>query len=371
MTYNPEFIDFIDSEEKLFKYYGFKSKNFNVWNLRSKLYGHPSLVFYVEHYIEKINKNEVDWDSLASNSSLTHILIKNINKIVFYDDDDEHYMVSTRYPKKYSVRSQSICANRNPLVMEIIKNKIKFFGRNGMQVLSANPSAIEILKKNLGKLEIQGLCRNPNAYDILVKDRDLEGTLKYFSYELCQNKNPKIFKLFADNFERFDTKRVWSRIVYNPLAIDIIEKNLDKLDKWAWTALAQMPEAIGIIEKNMDKINFDYLARNPAAKHIIEKNMDKIDFNFLSYNSAALPILEKNINKINWHNFIYYNTNPKKVYLIEQNIKKCLECYLSNDYYDKPLYFSTFFIKYQYEKIKNHFYNTFGKELVEKTKIIN
>jgi hypothetical protein len=152
MTYNPEFIDFIDSEEKLFKYYGFKSKNFNVWNLRSKLYGNPNLAFYVEHYIEKINKNEVDWDSLASNLALTHILIKNIDNIVFYDDDDEAYMVSTDYPKKYSVSSQSICANRNPLVMEIIKNKIKFFGRNGMQVLSANPNAIEILKKHPKKV---------------------------------------------------------------------------------------------------------------------------------------------------------------------------------------------------------------------------
>ena len=59
-----------------------------MFGIRSKLYGNPSLVFYVEHYIEKIDKNEVDWDQLASNPALTHILIKNIDNIVFYDDDD-------------------------------------------------------------------------------------------------------------------------------------------------------------------------------------------------------------------------------------------------------------------------------------------
>jgi hypothetical protein len=250
--------------------------------------------------------------------------------------------------------------------MEIIKKKIKFFGRNGMRVLSANPNAIEILKKHPKKVEIQGLCRNPNAYDILVNDRDLEGTLKYFSYELCGNINPKIFKLFADNFERFDTRNIWRNIVYNPLAVNIIEKNLDKFNEWDWTAIAQMPDAIHIIEKNIDKINFDYLAKNEAAIHIIEKNIEKIDFNFLSYNPSALHILEKNIDKINWFNLNIYNNNPKIIYLIEKNIKKCIKYYLSynNDYV--PYYFSTFLIKYQYEKIKNHFYNTFGKELVEK-----
>ena len=366
MTYNPEFIDFIDSEEKIFKYYGIKVEDFYIWSLRRKIFSDPSLVFYAEHYFEKIDKKDVDWDKLAANPALTHILIKNIKNIVFYDDDDDHYMVWVNYPKKYSVRSEAICANTNPQVMEIIKKKIKFFGRHGMQVLSANPSAIEILKKHPKKVEIQGLCRNPNAYDILVNDRKFEETLKYFCDELCCNRNPKIFKLFANNFERFDTRNVWRRIVYNPLAINIIEKNLDKFDEWGWSAIAQMPEAIHIIEKNIDKMNFDYLARNKVAIHIIEKNMDKIDFNFLSENPSALHILEKNIDKINWSSLINRNYNPKVIYLIEKNIKKCLKCYLSHGYDDEPYYFSTFFIKYQYEKIKSHFYNTFGKELVEK-----
>ena len=43
-------------------------------------------------------------------------------------------------------------------------------------------------------------------------------------------------------------------------AIDILEKNLDKID---WACLSRNPNAIHLLEKNQDKINWNWLSKNP------------------------------------------------------------------------------------------------------------
>jgi len=77
------------------------------------------------------------------------------------------------------------------------------------------------------------------------------------------------------------TKLNFPRLCSNPNAIDIIEKNLDKINWW-W--LSENPNAIHILEKNLDKIVWTKLSQNPNAIHILEKNIDKIDWYFLSKN---------------------------------------------------------------------------------------
>ena len=83
-------------------------------------------------------------------------------------------------------------------------------------------------------------------------------------------------------------------ISLNPNAIELIEKNLDKIN---WKYLAQNPSAIELLEENLDKIEFNsFIAENPNAVHIIEKNLDKLDklgWHSLSSNPNAIHILEK------------------------------------------------------------------------------
>jgi len=61
---------------------------------------------------------------------------------------------------------------------------------------------------------------------------------------------------------------------FNPNAISIIEKNLDKVD---WENLCKNPNAIHILEKNWNKICWENLCNNPNAIHILEKNLEKWD----------------------------------------------------------------------------------------------
>ena len=80
-----------------------------------------------------------------------------------------------------------------------------------------------------------------------------------------------------------------------------------------------------------DKIDFYYLSKNPNSISILEKNIDQIDWYNLPLNPNAMSILEKNIDKINWK-------------------------YLSAN--------SSIFI-YDYQSMQKHFYDTYGKELIE------
>ena len=91
----------------------------------------------------------------------------------------------------------------------------------------------------------------------------------------------------------------WSLLSFNPAAIQLLEKNLDKV-KVDWCALSANPAAIHILEQNLDKINWHGLSLNAAAIHILEQNLDKVDWEELSGNPNAIHLLEQNLDKINW-----------------------------------------------------------------------
>ena len=65
-----------------------------------------------------------------------------------------------------------------------------------------------------------------------------------------------------------------------------IDNNKIKLERIVFNI-----NAIDLIEKNIDKINFSYLSYNPNAIHLLKKNSQKIDWIFLSGNKNAINIL--------------------------------------------------------------------------------
>jgi len=340
MTYNPEFIDILDTKEKIYKYYQVEyHKDANIsneslnWNVWSSISRDASSLPIIEHYPEKIC-----WNSLAQNPGAVYLLEKNLKNIILADDNDDEYLLSNDYPDKIIINTQVIC--ENPNAINFIEKKLKYIGRNGWLYLSANPNAIELIKKNMDDVELNWLCYNRNAFDIIKKKFNYILNDNFYLSYLSSNKNPKIIELIKKNFNKIKNKNyLLDYIASNPLAIDLIEENINNLSNSAWSMLSGNSAAIHLIEKNMDKICWQRLSRNPAALHILEQNYDNIS----------------------WEDLLEFNTNPKKIYFIEKELKKLISC--GCYFYE---YFSTFFIKYQYEKIKSHFYNTFGKELVEK-----
>ena len=98
------------------------------------------------------------------------------------------------------------------------------------------------------------------------------------------------------------------------------ETHLMKLREWVqidnldWEGLSRNPNAIQLLEKNLDKVYWSQLSANPNpnAIHILEQNLDKMTtvscWAWLSSNPNAIRLLEKNLDKVNWAS-LSYNPN--------------------------------------------------------------
>ena len=119
----------------------------------------------------------------------------------------------------------------------------------------------------------------------------------------------------------------WKYLSGNPNAIHLLEKNLDKINRWWywwswrswWYWLSKTPYALDLLKKSQYKIDWECLSKNPNAISILEKNPENIYWPYLSENPNAISILEKNIYKIDW---FYLSHNPNAIHLLEKNPDK-------------------------------------------------
>jgi hypothetical protein len=61
------------------------------------------------------------------------------------------------------------------------------------------------------------------------------------------------------------------------------------------------------LRENKDKIDWSKLSFNPNAIELLRENIDKIDWRELSANHNAIELLKENQDKINWYMF---SSNP-------------------------------------------------------------
>jgi hypothetical protein len=181
-------------------------------------------------------------------------------------------------------------------------------------MLSKNPHAISFLEKNLEKVCVRSLCINTAVFSMEEK------AIEWFIQKVGENQeywhylsyNPSAIPLLEKNLDKVD----WQTISYNSAALPLIEKNLDKVD---WKELSCNHSAIPLLEKNLDKVDWKELSSNPSAFPLLEQNLDKVDWKELSSQSFAIPLLEKNLDKIDWREI---SRNPMALHLIEQNLDK-------------------------------------------------
>ena len=126
---------------------------------------------------------------------------------------------------------------------------------------------------------------------------------------LSRSQDPKAIQLLEKNVDKID----WNFLSSNESAIHILEQNVDKI---VWTVLSRNRNAIQLLEQNMDKISWWLLSGNENAVHLLTKNMDKIDWSYLSKNKNAIQLLESNMNKIDWFNL---SKNENAIHLLEQH----------------------------------------------------
>ena len=213
----------------------------------------------------------------------------------------------------------------NPNAMYLLYNKKK---KINWENLSENPGAILFLKKNLNKVSWYNLSANPTkeAIEILMENMD-----KIQWTSLSKNSVDEAIDLLKE----YPHKICWDELSRNPnkKACKLLLKNMEKINWWLFS-LNSSEWSVKILEKYPHRIYMNYFAINPFGIHLLNFSYYAEIYDFLSENPCeeAIQILQRNQNKIDWYRF---SSNPE-------------------------------IFVYDYERMKKHFYGTYGKELVEK-----
>ena len=208
LSSNPGALCYLYNDPTMLDNYGCWLKNSN-----------PAVIPILEKYA-RIKLSYVQ-EMLLENSNALHL--------VYLDD---HYVTSHLH---------ILVKNTSPQAMVLVETYLHLLKESDWEKLSANPSAIHILEKNLDKLNWNILCSNPAAIHLLLK-------LPYRIYWFHFSKNT------------------------HPLAIQHIKKNLEKVN---WPNLSANPAAIELLKENQDKIAWYWLSKNPAIFEYNYSNMAK------------------------------------------------------------------------------------------------
>ena len=204
----------------------------------------------------------------------------------------------------------------NPNAIELLKkNRAKINWDN--LSMNPNPEAIELLKANFGKIDWYNLSKNPNTEAIEL----LKAYPKKIKWEyLSENSNSNIIELLKEkiklennlssddlddlpNYKKID----WSVLSANPIVIELLRADPEKIDWIDWKELSANPNAIELLKANQGKINWNRLSANPNAIELLKANQGKINWQALSANPNAFELLKKYPKKIDWE---YASMNP-------------------------------------------------------------
>jgi hypothetical protein len=227
------------------------------------------------------------------------------------------------------------CTNDIDFLIENCKN------HNIWYWLSENPNdkAIELLRKNLKRIDWYCLAENPNdkAIELLLENPD-----KIYWYWFSSNTNDKAVELL----KKFPNKISWFRLSKNSNGIQLLLENPDKID---WHSLSRNtnPQAIELLKANPKKIDWCGLSRNPSAIDLLKANPEKISWYYLSTNPKAIDLLKANPEKISWENlsansgiFINLESTAITIQRAFRKSKKYIQWYYHPDRLFKQGYFN-------------------------------
>ena len=165
---------------------------------------------------------------------------------------------------------------------------------------------------------------------------------------IAGNSHPKAVELTEKNMDKLNMAAHWHCLCGNKNAIHIIEKNIDKVNEFnTWRSLTDNTGALNILNKyiqqdvinNSYKIDHSYLCWNKDPEILRLVNLNYLfpnDWKFILSNPGARFIIKNNMEKITKDNRQYLFENPSVIDLIEKEIEKeelndeCIEALCSN-----------------------------------------
>jgi len=230
-----------------------------------------------EKKIEKLSekeysklKNKVCWNALSANINAIKLIIKKIKDGTRLDDID--WWALSKNPSIFNTYKNNIGA-KIKIVERILSSNISSKSQTRVTDLPKDlhekitKELLSISKNELregipfDKLNLNILCENPNAIDLLRERMIFEKNLS------------------KDEYNRLPSKINWGNLCRNPKAIELLslEENYNNLN---WSELSKNPKAIDLLEKRVK-----YLSLNPQIVNTLRLH-ERISWNELSANLA-------------------------------------------------------------------------------------
>jgi hypothetical protein len=185
-------------------------------------------------------KNKVYWRALSANPNAIPFIIKKIKDEIRLDDIDWNALSENPaifFPFKKNIQAKSKMVT-SILLRARAKSGIAILPDELQEKIAGDLITISINKLRDGipvdKLNWSGLCKNPNAIDLIRDRMDFEKNLSKEDYDrlpykinwsaLCCNSDPGAIDLLSlpENYDNID----WLRLSDNPNAIQLLEKRV-------------------------------------------------------------------------------------------------------------------------------------------------
>ena len=160
-----------------------------------------------------------------------------------------------QHKDKLNMRSISL----NPKAVSFLEENPEMID---WECISYNSGAIHIINENLHRIDWDGLSFNENALDILKEHPD-----KINWNNLCSIERKGAYELLKNNTDKITD---WLRLCMNRSywINDLLDGNIDKLNKEEIRVLSSNPNAIPTIEKHINKMDWSGISKNKKAFHL-------------------------------------------------------------------------------------------------------
>ena len=272
---NPAAIDFlIENKNNIPTYYELLINNISPVS-HNKAITNPAAIEYIKDVLNRYPDN-IEWHLLSLNPNAIELLKQKIREEFLHPNVDEF------------VEDDPLSGLHN-IIQPHYSKKIDWWA------LSSNPNAIELLIANREKIHWDGLSANTNlkAIELLKEKINAENLINQrvlnnlnYSEKIAWwalSQNPNAIELLKRNIDKIN----WALLSKNPNqeAIKLLKANPFKID---WNGLSINPNALELLKEYPKKINWDMLSKNPnpEALELLIANRDKIHWDFLNANPS-------------------------------------------------------------------------------------
>lgn len=243
------------------------------------LSSNPNILYILDGNI-KNHEDKLDYEELSRNENAILILERNIQKVNWDRLSQNPNALKLIENNLDKVNIKHLCGNINGV--HIIDDLITKYTENYDEIdwnrLSANPNAIDTLKKYPKKIKYNSLSTNPEAIDMLKSNKS-----KIVLKKLCKNNGDGAAEILKEYIKEHD------------LDIDLDWKTICANTGYGMEEL---------IAENITKADFHVLSGNPNAIDILNQYPERIDYKMLETNINGVDLMEDDVKsgKMIWKN---------------------------------------------------------------------